>query len=98
MAAEYTQDRIYNVLAAYYGESPLTAQFGDLWSRWIAEQSLSDGFDLGAFYETATGIGNFGDAEAAYWFALGNKLAQESGDVLLLEDGFDILLEDAFTF
>jgi len=98
MAVEYVQDRIYQVLAAYYGETPLTAQFGDLWSRWIAEQSLSDGFDLGEFYETKTGIKNFGDAADAYWFSLGNKLALEDGDVLLLEDGNDVLLEDAFTF
>lgn len=98
MAVEYTQDRIYEVLSAYYGESPLTAQFGDLWTRWIADQSLSDGFDLGEFYETKTGIKNFGDAEAAYWFGLGDRLTLEDDGFVWLEDGKDILLEDAFTF
>ena len=95
--AEYTQDYIFRTLAVYYGETAETAQFGDLWSKWLADRSLSDGFDLGEFYETQTGIKNFGDAEFAYWTKFLDFLLTEGNEGLLVEDYHSFLAEESLT-
>lgn len=67
MMATYTRDLIWQKLSVDYGVTAATHNVDDVLEVWQELNGLGDGQDLGAFYTTATGINNFGDAEYAYW-------------------------------
>jgi hypothetical protein len=91
-------DLIFDILSGFYNTGRTDVQYGDLFTRWLADQGLFYGDSLADFYTAQTGVKNFGDAQWAYWSSLGGSLDQENGGDYLLEDGFTLYIENAYTF
>jgi hypothetical protein len=92
-------DLIFDILSGFYNTGRTDVQFGDLFTRWLADQGLFYGDSLADFYTAQTGVKNFGDAQWEYWAnTVGDNYLLEDGSILRLENNGEILTEDAYTF